>query len=85
MNRDSSQSIGNIDMETIAPKDQYYAWMNRFKWTIREFQKAIYGILLISDLWEIDNVLLFDIVNENENGPRECLDEDVLERQFWVF
>ena len=25
------------------------------------------------------NVLLFDIVHENENGPRECLDEDVHE------
>ena len=76
---DSSQSIADIDMEQSLQKDQYYAWFNRFKWTIKEFLKAIYGILLISDLREIVNVLLFDIVDDNENGRRECLDEDVRE------
>ena len=76
---DSLQSITDIDMEQSLQKDQYYAWINHFKWTIREFLKAIYGILLIGDLREIVNVLLFDIVDDNENGQRECLDEDVHE------
>ena len=96
----SSQIVGDIDMETIDPKKsnvmvecnrerEDIGSSKRFK-GIEEIneKKATYAKVIHVDevdkdhcnwdnLWGIVNTLLSDIVEENENAVKECIDEDV--------